>query len=111
MNKTQLITTVAERLQKNDSDLSRKDVADVLTVFEQTVFETCAAGEPVMISGFVKFARVDRKARQGRNPMTGETIQIAAKSVAKATALKGFKDAVLAGPPKKAKKDKKKGKK
>lgn len=108
MNKTQLISEVASRLRDNGDDISRMDVANVMTVFEQTVVETCAKGEPVMLSGFCKFARVDRPARMGRNPLTGETIKIKAKSVAKVTALKGFKDAVLAGPP--AKKSKKKGK-
>ena len=57
-----------------------------------------------MISGFLKFARVDRPARMGRNPATGEAIKIKASRRACVTPLKGFKDAVLAGkaPAKKA---------
>ena len=44
-----------------------------------------------------KFARVDRKARMGRNPATGETIKIKASRKAKITPLKAFKDAALTG--------------
>ncbi|MSO38275.1 MAG: HU family DNA-binding protein, partial [Acidimicrobiia bacterium] len=46
---------------------------------------------------FAKFARVDRKARMGRNPATGETIKIKASRRARITPLKAFKDAVLGG--------------
>jgi DNA-binding protein HU-beta len=53
----------------------------------------------VNISGFAKFAKIKRPARQGRNPATGETIQIKAKTVAKITALKGFKDIALGVSP------------
>lgn len=107
MNKSQLIDEITERLQDNDTPVYRRNVADVITMFEKVTVETCAKGEPVMLSGFCKFYRQDRKARTGRNPATGESIQIKAKSVAKISALKGFKDAVLAGPPKKGKKGKK----
>ena len=50
-----------------------------------------------MISGFLKFARVDRPARMGRNPATGEAIKIKASRRVRVTPLKGFKDAVLTG--------------
>src|SRR5206468_233669 len=58
----------------------------------------------VLISGFAKFARVDRPARMGRNPQTGEAIRIKASRKARVTPLKMFKDAVLTGksPAKKA---------
>jgi DNA-binding protein HU-beta len=52
-------------------------------------------GEPVAISGFAKFAKVERAARMGRNPATGETIKIKASKKARITPLKGFKDAVM----------------
>jgi DNA-binding protein HU-beta len=54
-----------------------------------------AKGEPVSISGFAKFAKVERAARMGRNPATGEQIRIKASKRARITALKSFKDAVL----------------
>lgn len=101
MNKTQLIAAIHDEL--GSDDWKKGDVKDCLEAFEAVVVESCKAGEPVMLSGFVKFARVDRPARIGRNPATGESIKIKAKSVAKVTALKGFKDAVLSAPVRKAK--------
>lgn len=98
MNKTQLVAEMTEQLQERNEDWTKNDVKDALEVFEQVVTDSCCKGEPVMLTGFVKFARVDRPARTGRNPATGEAIKIKAKSVAKATALKRFKDAVLAAP-------------
>jgi DNA-binding protein HU-beta len=53
-------------------------------------------GEPVSIPGFAKFVKVDRAARMGRNPATGETIRIKASKKARITPVKAFKDAVLA---------------
>ena len=58
-----------------------------------------AKGEIVNLSGFAKFAKIKRPARMGRNPATGATIKIAAKTVAKITALKGFKDIALGVSP------------
>jgi DNA-binding protein HU-beta len=99
MNRRDLIAALAER---TDTDKRTADAA--LQAFVDTVTETVASGEPVVISGFAKFARVDRAARMGRNPQTGEAIRIKASRRARITALKGFKDAVLAGkaPAKKA---------
>jgi DNA-binding protein HU-beta len=53
-------------------------------------------GEPVAIPGFAKFVKVDRAARMGRNPATGESIRIKASKKARITPVKAFKDAVLA---------------
>jgi DNA-binding protein HU-beta len=92
MNRRDLIAALAER---TDTDKRTADAA--LQAFVDTVTETVASGEPVVISGFAKFARVDRAARMGRNPQTGEAIRIKASRRARITALKGFKDAVLAG--------------
>jgi DNA-binding protein HU-beta len=99
MNRRDLVAALAER---TDTDKRAADAA--LQAFIDTVTETVATGEPVMISGFLKFARVDRPARMGRNPATGEAIKIKASRRARVTPLKGFKDAVLAGkaPAKKA---------
>ena len=47
------------------------------------------------ITGFAKFAKVERAARMGRNPATGEAIKIKASKKARITPLKGFKDAVM----------------
>lgn len=98
MTKTELIAAIAEA-----TELSKADVKSVLESFESTVIKSCQKGEPVNMTGFAKFARVDRAARMGRNPATGESIKIKAKSVAKITPLKGFKDAVLASKKSKKK--------
>lgn len=98
MNKTQLVAALAE-----EQEVSKQEAATWLEAFETIVTQAVTDGDPVMISGFVKFAKVDRAARNGRNPATGEAIKIPAKSSVKATALKKFKDAVMAGSTKRKK--------
>jgi DNA-binding protein HU-beta len=99
MNRRELVLALAER-----SELDRKTADAVLVNLVDIITEKVSKGEPVMISGFAKFARVDRKARMGRNPQTGEPVKIKASRRARITALKTFKDAVLTGkaPAKKA---------
>jgi DNA-binding protein HU-beta len=99
MNRIDLFAVLAER---TETDKRSADAA--LQAFIDVVTETVAAGEPVAISGFAKFARVDRAARMGRNPQTGEAIRIKASRRVRVTPLKAFKDAVLTGkrPAKKA---------
>ncbi len=99
MNRSQLVTALSERI-----DTTRRDADAVLTSIVDLITATVAAGEDVAISGFAKFRRVDRPARMGRNPATGETIRIKAKRSAKITPLKQFKDAVLSGKAPAAKK-------
>ena len=99
MNRRDLVAALAER---TDSDRRSADAA--LQAFIDTITETVATGEPVMISGFVKFARVDRAARMGRNPQTGEQIRIKASRRVRVTPLKAFKDAVVTGKKAPAKK-------
>jgi DNA-binding protein HU-beta len=72
-----------------------KEVDRVLSGFTEVVTSTVSRGEQVAISGFAKFARVERAARMGRNPATGEQIHIKASKKARITPLKAFKDAVL----------------
>ena len=92
MNRRELIAALAERLEtdKRSAEHALQAVLDLIT-------ESVAKGEAVAISGFAKFARVDRAARMGRNPQTGEAIQIKASRRARITPLKAFKDAVLTG--------------
>jgi DNA-binding protein HU-beta len=92
VNRSQLLNAIADR-----NELSRREADELLTSVVDIITETVCTGEDVTISGFAKFRRVDRKARMGRNPATGETIKIAAKRQAKITPLKAFKDSVLAG--------------
>jgi DNA-binding protein HU-beta len=99
MNRRELVAELAERLE---TDKRTADAA--LQAFVDTVTDTVSKGEAVAISGFAKFARVDRAARMGRNPQTGEAIRIKASRRVRVTPLKAFKDAVLTGkrPAKKA---------
>ncbi len=93
MNRSQLLNALVER----NEGMTRRQADAILASLVDTITETVAGGEDVGISGFAKFRRVDRPARMGRNPATGEAIRIKAKRQAKITPLKAFKDAVLAG--------------
>src|SRR5881275_1407210 len=72
-----------------------RQVDSVLRGFTDVVTATVAKGEPVAITGFAKFAKIERGARMGRNPATGEAIRIKASKKARITPLKAFKDAVM----------------
>ena len=91
MNKRELSRAVAVQ-----ADVELKTVVSVLDGFTEVVTAVVAKGEPVAISGFAKFVKVDRPARMGRNPATGEAIRIKASKKARITPVKAFKDAVLA---------------
>ena len=90
MNRRELITAVAAH-----TGLDPKQVGTVLTGFTEVVTAVVAKGEPVAIPGFAKFAKVERPARLGRNPATGEAIRVKASKKARITPLKSFKDAVV----------------
>jgi len=90
LNRSQLVKAVAAHTG-NDAkavDATMKGLTEVVTAIT-------SKGEPVTIAGFAKFARVETKARMGRNPATGAPVKIKAKKKARITALKGFKEAVL----------------
>ncbi len=72
-----------------------KDVEEVLSALTEVVTGVVAQGEPVVITGFAKFTKNHRPARMARNPATGAPVRVPAKTVAKATAMKSFKDAVM----------------
>ena len=91
MNRRDLVSAIAE-----NAGVDRKTADGVMASFVTIVTQTVSKGEPVAISGFAKFARVDRAARMGRNPQTGEPIKIKASRRVRITPLKAFKDAVLA---------------
>lgn len=90
MNRRDLVKVVAAH-----GELDAKQVDSTLRNLTEVITAVVAKGEPVTISGFAKFAKVDRPARMGRNPATGESIRIKAKKSARITPLKGFKDAVM----------------
>lgn len=71
MNKAELVALVAERV-----DLTKKATEDVIDMLFDTISETLATGEKVVISGFGTFEIRTRVARTGLNPRTGEGISI-----------------------------------
>jgi DNA-binding protein HU-beta len=90
MNRRELVQAVASH-----TALDKKQVDETLKGFQEVVTAVVAKGEPISISGFAKFAKVERAARMGRNPQTGEPVKIKASKKARITPLKGFKDAVM----------------
>jgi DNA-binding protein HU-beta len=90
LNRRELVTAIAE-----DLDTDKKSTDAFLASFIDVVTKNVSKGEPITITGFAKFARVERKARMGRNPQTGEPIKIAASRRVRMTPLKAFKDSVL----------------
>jgi len=89
MNKTDLINAVAE-----STELSKKDAGQAVDAVFQTIMDSLGNGEKVQIIGFGNFEVRDRAARKGRNPQTGEEIQIPASKVPAFRAGKALKDAV-----------------
>ena len=92
MNRRELVTALAAQTGRET-----RDIDAVLRGFTELVTATVSRGEPVAITGFVKFAKVERAARMGRNPATGEAIKIKASKKVRVTPLKAFKDAVMSG--------------
>jgi len=89
MNKAQFIAALAPHF--NDS---KKEAAHAVDIVFDTITRTMARGEDVMINDFGKFKKVDRKARMGRNPFTGETIKIKASKKARFLPAKALKEVV-----------------
>ncbi|MEY8738437.1 HU family DNA-binding protein [Bacillales bacterium AN1005] len=89
MNKTDLINAVAE-----SSELSKKDSTKVVDSVMETITTALKNGDKVEIIGFGAFSVSERAARKGRNPQTGEEIEIAASKVPSFKAGKKLKDAV-----------------
>ncbi|MDP8986921.1 MAG: HU family DNA-binding protein [Actinomycetota bacterium] len=90
MNRRELVKVVAAH-----GDLDPKQVDATVRSLTEVITAVVAKGEPVTISGFAKFAKVQRAARTGRNPATGEPIRIRASKKARITPLKAFKEAVM----------------
>jgi DNA-binding protein HU-beta len=75
--------------------LSKKDAEEQYDKFVHMLYNEINRAGEIMLPGLGKFAKKHRKARMGRNPMTGESIQIAAKTVLKFGVNKAAKDALL----------------
>ena len=89
MNKNDLIAAVAD-----DTSLTKADAAKAVDSFIDTVVGSLKGGTEVRLVGFGTFSVADRRASEGRNPRTGEKIQIPASKQPKFKAGKGLKDAV-----------------
>ncbi len=87
MNKRELVEAVA-----GGTGMSRSAVAEALDAVLEAVAASLAAGEPVSVPGFGTFEVRERGARTGRNPRTGEAIEIAASRVAAFRAGKALRD-------------------
>lgn len=89
MNRSELIDKIAA-----DTDLPKTQVGAVLSSLEETIVSEVKGGGKVQLPGFLTFEKGHRAARTGKNPQTGEALQIAAADVPKVKVGKSFKDAV-----------------
>ena len=91
MNKVELVAAIAEK-----SELTKVDAEKALKAFIDTVTDELKNGGKVQLVGFGTFETTERAARTGRNPKTGETIEIGASTSPKFKAGKALKDAINA---------------
>ena len=89
MNKSEVVDVVAQR-----TGVSKTDTDKVISTFFELAAETVADGEKLSIPGWISFERTHRAARSGRNPATGQPMQIPARNAVKVSAGKKLKDAV-----------------
>ncbi|MBU0670862.1 HU family DNA-binding protein [Patescibacteria group bacterium] len=90
MTKAQTMTALAEA-----AGMSKKEMAEFWEKFLELAYSEVKSNEEFTLPGLGKLIKKDRKARKGRNPMTGEEIDIPAKTVLKFRIAKPAKDAVL----------------
>ena len=89
MNKGDLVDAVAKK-----ADVTKKQADAVLSATVEAIMEAVSSGDKVTLVGFGSFERRDRKAREGRNPKTGEKMEIPATQVPAFSAGKLFKEKV-----------------
>jgi len=90
LTKSALISFLAEK-----TNMSRKDVTAFWDILVDTAYKQAKSAGEITLPGLGKLMKKARAARQGRNPATGETIQIPAKTVVKFRVAKAAKDAIL----------------
>ena len=98
MTQTQLLQTLVEKCE-----VTKKTAKGLLDSLAQTAVNEVKKNGIFVLPGIGRLVRVDRKARMGRNPATGEAIKIAAKKVVKFRVAKAAKDAIVPPKAKKAK--------
>ncbi|MGC5629483.1 HU family DNA-binding protein [Georgenia sp. Z1344] len=89
VNRTELVAAIAER-----ASLTKAQADSALAAFQDVLIESLKAGDPVKVTGLLSVERVERAARTGRNPRTGEAIEIPAGYGVKVSAGSKLKDAV-----------------
>ena len=90
MTKSQILNALADK-----TGLSRKDVAGFMDAVTDLAYKEVKSSGEFTVPGLGKLVKKHRAARMGRNPATGETIQIPAKTVVKFRVSKAAKDAIL----------------
>ncbi|QQS60692.1 HU family DNA-binding protein [Candidatus Falkowbacteria bacterium] len=90
MTKSQFMEALSSK-----SGMAKKDVVNLMTVLADMAYSEVKRNGEFVLPGFGKLVKMKRAARQGRNPATGATIQIPAKTVVKFRLSKAAKDAVL----------------
>ncbi len=89
MTKTQLVRFMAEKVE-----ITNKQSAAFLDILADTAVQQAKKNGVFVVPGLGRLKKVQRKARTGRNPQTGEAIKIKAKTVAKFAVAKAVKDAI-----------------
>ena len=89
MNKAELVDAIAQKI-----DASKRETDALLTAMLEEIMAAVADGNKVTLVGFGSFEPRERQAREGRNPKTGEKMQLAATRVPGFAAGKSFKDKV-----------------
>lgn len=89
MNKQELISKIAEK-----AGISKKDAGAALVALTATITEELKDGQKIAIPNLGTFEVRERAARTGKNPRTGEVVEIAAKRIPAFKAAKALKDAV-----------------
>jgi DNA-binding protein HU-beta len=97
MTQTQILQSLAEKC-----DITKKAAGSLMTTLAETAVSQVKKNDLFVLPGIGRLVRVERKARMGRNPATGETIKIPAKKVVKFRVAKAAKEAIMPTKAKKA---------
>lgn len=92
MNKGELVDQIAQK-----TDVTKKQADTIVTAMVETIVEAVSTGEKISLIGFGNFEARTRQAREGRNPKTGEKMQIAATRIPAFAPGKLFKQRVAGG--------------
>jgi DNA-binding protein HU-beta len=90
VTKNELLNSLA-----TDTGLKKKEIGSVMDALRNTIYKTLKTEFKIKLEGLGVFQLKDRKARIGRNPRTGESVNIPAKKVVKFRVIKDLKEAVL----------------